>query len=53
MGRVMAPLTAKVLRECGARATKAASERAFKLSPTLLSVRDRALVRVDKNGRVV
>ena len=48
-----AALTSKVLRESSARATKAASKRAFKVSPTLLSVKNGDLVRVDKSGKVV
>lgn len=46
-------LTTKVLRESSARATKAASKKAFRSVTTLLSVRNGKLVRVDKKGIVV
>lgn len=48
-----AVLTTKVLRESSARATKAASKRAFKSATTLLSVQNGKLVRVDRKGKVV
>ena len=51
--KTKAALTTKVLRESSARATKAASKRAFRSATTLLSVRNGKLVRVDKNGTIV